>query len=472
MIKQLMLRQIFCLIAVINVGFVHCQIPGLSSLIKKVDPSVIKIYTINSLGEYEKQGSGVILTSSGVCVTNYHVLIGAKKAVAITKDGQKAAISKIIDYSKSNDLIKFQLELTNQIILPVLVNNLLPMKGENVFAVGYPNGFSVLGESTLSTGIISGIREENGEKVIQTTTPFTHGSSGGGLFDSFGKLLGITQGTFAEEVKDRHANLNRVIPSNLINKLNRKLNLTLEQFFNEIRESENFVIAMIAYENLDFEIAVDYFSLHLEEYPEDALAWMRLGNCLHQIGRKSIEKREVILNKAIKCLDISISLDTSNCYSWGIAALVHSKLGNIDKAKFYASNAYQINSDISYTNYVFGYVASTSKDYEIAILFFTEAIKLATETDFQLHLHQWYLERAIAHAWLYNDQNAEFDYKRCLELNGQNLDALFYFGNHLANKKRYSESCIQFKYLKQLQPNYKRDGFTVDQMLNMFKCND
>lgn len=473
-IKQLILRQIFCLIAVINIGFVHCQIPGLSGLIKKVDPSIIKIYTIYDLNSNEKsgQGSGVILTNNGECVTNYHVLIGAKRAVAVTSDGKEFDITKINDYSKANDLVKFQIEIPNQKLNPIILNPIIPMKGDNVFTVGYPIGFTIPGESTLSTGIISGIREENGEKIIQTSAPYTHGSSGGGLFDSYGKLLGITQGTFAEDIKDRHANLNRAIPTNLINKLNRKLNLTLSQFYDEIRESENFVIAMIAYENLDFETAADYFSRHLDEYPEDALAWMRLGICSMQLSKKAPNKKEEILGNALICLNFSISLDTSNFYSWGQAALAYCSLGNIDQAKFYAAHAYEINSNISFTNYVFGKIASASKDFDMAILFFTETLKLALEIDFQLYVHQWYLERAIAYDWIKDYFKAESDFNSCLKLNSSNLDGWFWYGNSLSKQKRYSEACEAFRKLKNLSPQYKNSGYSVDQMLKYNRCGD
>jgi tetratricopeptide (TPR) repeat protein len=60
--------------------------------------------------------------------------------------------------------------------------------GERVYSIGAPEGL----ELTLSDGLISGLRELDGERVIQTTAAISHGSSGGGLFDSQGMLVGIT----------------------------------------------------------------------------------------------------------------------------------------------------------------------------------------------------------------------------------------------------------------------------------------
>jgi predicted RNA-binding protein YlqC (UPF0109 family) len=60
--------------------------------------------------------------------------------------------------------------------------------GERVYAIGAPEGFDL----TLSEGLISGLRRLGNTNVIQTTAPISHGSSGGGLFDSEGRLIGIT----------------------------------------------------------------------------------------------------------------------------------------------------------------------------------------------------------------------------------------------------------------------------------------
>jgi len=440
----------------------------LPELIKKVDPSVVKIYTLDSKNEYSSQGSGVIVSNNGICVSNYHVLIGAKKAIAITASGKKFEISKILDYSKQNDLIKFKLEVGSQITSAATFANLLPEKGVEVFSVGYPNGFKIQGESTVSTGIISGIREENSEKIIQTSTPFTHGSSGGGLFDATGKLIGITAGTFSEELKDRHANLNKVIPVALINKLTKNLNITFATFYENIKNDENFIKGMIAYESLDFETSADFFIAHLQDYPEDATVWFRLGNSFHQLGRKGLNKE--ILTSALECFENSISLDTNYYHPWGQAALVYSILGETALSKSYAFEAYQIEPNISFTNYVIGKVANEAGDYTLAAEFLGYAIEKANEYDKANLMHQWYLERAIAYSMLKLGIQAENDYKKCLLLNPNNLDGYFQYGVFLGNRNRKDEACNNFRILYGKQPNYKAGQDSVKDILNGF-CN-
>ena len=60
--------------------------------------------------------------------------------------------------------------------------------GERVFAIGAPRAL----ERTLTEGLVSGLRTGPGRNMIQTSAPLSPGSSGGGLFDDRGNLLGIT----------------------------------------------------------------------------------------------------------------------------------------------------------------------------------------------------------------------------------------------------------------------------------------
>lgn len=60
--------------------------------------------------------------------------------------------------------------------------------GETVYSIGAPKGL----EATLGQGLVSGLRSIKGIRYVQTSAPISAGSSGGGLFDSAGNLVGIT----------------------------------------------------------------------------------------------------------------------------------------------------------------------------------------------------------------------------------------------------------------------------------------
>ena len=57
-----------------------------------------------------------------------------------------------------------------------------------MYAIGAPQGL----ELSLSEGLVSGLRKDGGTTYIQTTAAISKGSSGGGLFDAQGRLVGIT----------------------------------------------------------------------------------------------------------------------------------------------------------------------------------------------------------------------------------------------------------------------------------------
>jgi tetratricopeptide (TPR) repeat protein len=66
--------------------------------------------------------------------------------------------------------------------------------GERAYAVGAPEGL----ELTFSEGVISALRDMEGVRIIQTSAAISPGSSGGGLFDTRGRLVGITTLQFRE----------------------------------------------------------------------------------------------------------------------------------------------------------------------------------------------------------------------------------------------------------------------------------
>lgn len=173
---------------------------SLQDLYEKNKVSVFLIYT--SDGEKYHQGSGFFVSEGGVCVSNYHVFAGTLKGQEIIKtlDGEEYKISEVISSSKELDYIIFKIENDiNQKFRFLPISNVLPNIGDNVFAIGNPKGL----ESTLSTGIVSSLRDEN--TLIQTTAEITNGSSGGPLFNMKGEVIGITSSGMGE------ANLNFAI---------------------------------------------------------------------------------------------------------------------------------------------------------------------------------------------------------------------------------------------------------------------
>ena len=131
------------------------------------------------------QGSAVAVSPSHL-ITNCHVTDGAERLVLTQGDEQFDAVLL------SADAVSDRCILTARKVLPSYIRGVRRFSeleiGERVFTIGSPQGL----EQTLGEGLISGMRSGDYVRYIQTSAPISPGSSGGGLFDSAGNLLGIT----------------------------------------------------------------------------------------------------------------------------------------------------------------------------------------------------------------------------------------------------------------------------------------
>lgn len=133
-------------------------------------------------------GTAVLIAPSQL-ITACHVVKGAI-GITLTNAGQSVTVTQVIrDPDSSRDMCLLRADaLRNR--SPVLVAPTAPIKiGQQVYAVASPRGL----ELTMTPGIVSSLRHEPGSNVplIQTSTPVTGGSSGGGIFDEQGHLLGV-----------------------------------------------------------------------------------------------------------------------------------------------------------------------------------------------------------------------------------------------------------------------------------------
>jgi Flp pilus assembly protein TadD len=154
-----------------------------SQVYEQVKDSVVVVKAYNQSGKLVVMGSGVMLPSGDI-VTNYHVVkTGSRYMVGQGKKGVPATL-KAGDPDKDLCLLTAH-GLTAK---PARLGQAARLKvGEPVYAVGAPQGL----ELSLSEGIVSQLRG-GPPPLIQTTVAFSQGSSGGGLFNAEGELVGIT----------------------------------------------------------------------------------------------------------------------------------------------------------------------------------------------------------------------------------------------------------------------------------------
>lgn len=153
-------------------------------LFSKVSRSVVVVEAQDLQGSVVAFGSGVVV-APGEVVTNRHVIAGGVRLVVRQADMTWPTV--VTHFDVDHDLCILGVEGLKA--SPVVMRKSSSLSiGERVYAVGAPEGF----ELTLSEGLISGLRSKEGSRLVQTTAPFSRGSSGGGLFDVKGRLVGIT----------------------------------------------------------------------------------------------------------------------------------------------------------------------------------------------------------------------------------------------------------------------------------------
>ncbi len=166
---------------------------------EKTKAAVVAITTTgvkeSALGmfEFQSAGSGVLISEDGYIVTNNHVVANATQIDVILATGETYR-AKLVGTAPSNDIAVIKIEEKK---LPfVEIGNSDDLKvGELAVAVGNPLGDF---HGTVTTGIISSlgrrlVLEGSVEltNLIQTDAAINSGNSGGGLFNSYGELIGI-----------------------------------------------------------------------------------------------------------------------------------------------------------------------------------------------------------------------------------------------------------------------------------------
>ncbi len=164
---------------------------------------------INGQTELVEQatGSGVVVTTQGHVVTNYHVIEGASD-VQVLSQGRYLK-TEIIGYDELTDLAV--LRVMEDVELPaVQMGDMSAVRtGDWAIVIGNPLGKQFA--DTVTVGVVSALnRELEGSsivKMLQTDAAINSGNSGGGLFNTRGELIGIPSLKFSSNGKSDVASI-------------------------------------------------------------------------------------------------------------------------------------------------------------------------------------------------------------------------------------------------------------------------
>lgn len=169
--------------------------------------AIVTVFVVDANNNEVAFGSGVGVYEGGYIVTNYHVIsqvVGSNSySLAVYYNQSQTPHAAEVLWSHPNlDLALIKAEdpnlpfvnMADRFIFPQVGNALVAL--ETVVAIGTPIDFSL--QNTITLGYIASanhrIAYSDGniyENLIQHTAPINHGNSGGALFDSYGKLIGL-----------------------------------------------------------------------------------------------------------------------------------------------------------------------------------------------------------------------------------------------------------------------------------------
>ncbi len=150
--------------------------------------------------ESRSLGSGVIVDSAGVILTNSHVINGATDIRIALKDGREFAVDVVVE-DQQTDLAVLRIREANGVVFPAITfaDSDALLVGDLVLAIGNPFGVG----QTVTSGIVSGlartgVEASDYEFFIQTDAAINPGNSGGALVDMDGHLVGINTAIYSQ----------------------------------------------------------------------------------------------------------------------------------------------------------------------------------------------------------------------------------------------------------------------------------
>src|SRR5487761_451262 len=173
---------------------------NVAAIAKQVERATLDI-TAKDPGGEQDEGTGMVLTSSGIVLTNNHVVSGSTHLSAQLNGAGRTYNTTVLGVDTSDDVALLQLHGASNFKTVLLGNSSNINVGDQVVAIG--NALALPGPETVTSGIISATGrsvsvsdpvsglQENLKGLFQTSAPINPGNSGGPLVDGAGQVIAM-----------------------------------------------------------------------------------------------------------------------------------------------------------------------------------------------------------------------------------------------------------------------------------------
>jgi tetratricopeptide (TPR) repeat protein len=286
-------RLVFAAIICVVVAYSSTAQTG-RDIARDAFPSVVLIVAENSKTGESTLGSGFFV-SGDLIVTNYHVVKGASKITVKLVGSEAEHEAEVVAYNAAKDLAI--LKVDRILARPLSLGDISDVGvGDEVYVIGNPEGL----EATMSQGIVSGIRQIEGNRLFQITAAVSHGSSGGPVLGKSGEVIGVAVGSLSSG-----QNLNFAIPaSEIIAILNRSTRLeSVPASHSRLPKStpSSSDSKLDSYSQTEIDKALE----NERKQPESPTAHFKLAETYFNVGRLD----EVLLDNAIQEYKRVIQID-------------------------------------------------------------------------------------------------------------------------------------------------------------------
>lgn len=167
----------------------------------------------------QSSGSAFFVTSTGVALTNAHVVKDCKSLKILLPEGEVEA--NLLTSDAANDLALVKVPSRHGGSFASFRNGTPLRQGETVVAYGYPLAGALSSQGNLSIGIVSALAGmKDDARILQISAPVQPGNSGGPLLDESGHVVGIVSSkmnalNIAKETGDVPQNINFAIKATI-----------------------------------------------------------------------------------------------------------------------------------------------------------------------------------------------------------------------------------------------------------------